>query len=155
MTTLGPRWLILLRDEHGSATAELVVITPIVILMLLFVVLCGRLADTNLRLNDAAHQAARAATTARSPATAASDAAATAHAALDQAGVTCRSLTLQTDTQGLRPGSTVTVTVSCTLGLSDLTPLSLPGTVTRQAGFSSVVDVYRGTTTTPVGGPAG
>lgn len=150
MTTPGR----LLRDEHGSATAELVVITPIVILMLLFVVLCGRLADTNLRLGDAAHQAARAATTARSPATAANDAATAAHAALDQAGVACRSLTLQTDTQGLRPGSTVTVTLSCTLGLSDLTLLGLPGTVTRQASFSSVVDVYRGTTAAPVGGPA-
>jgi Flp pilus assembly protein TadG len=154
MTALGRRWLILLREEHGSATAELVVITPIVILMLLFVVLCGRLADTNLRLNDAAHQAARAATTARSPATAASDAATAAHAALDQAGVACQSLTLQTDTQGLRPGSTVTVTLSCTLGMSDLTLLSLPGTVTRQASFSSVVDVYRGTTATTAGGPA-
>lgn len=152
MTTPGPRWLIPLRDDHGSATAELVVITPIVILMLLFVVLCGRLADTNLRLNDAAHQAARAATTARSPA--ASDAATAAHAALHQAGVACQSLTLQTNTQGLRPGSTVTVTLSCTLSLSDLTLLSLPGTVTRQASFSSVVDVYRGTTATAAGGPA-
>lgn len=150
MTALG----VLLREEHGSATAELVLITPVVILMLLFVILCGRLADTTLRLNDAAHQAARAATLARTPTTAASDAATAAHAALDQSGVACRSLTLQTATQGLRPGSTVSVTVSCTLGLSDLTLLGLPGAVTRQASFSSVVDVYRGTSATPAGGLA-
>jgi Flp pilus assembly protein TadG len=140
------------QDERGSAAAELTLLTPLLILLLLFVVLCGRLADAKLRLNDVAHQSARAATLARTPSQATTDARATADAALASAGITCRSLTVNTDTQGLRPGSTVTVTVSCSVGLSDLTLLGIPGSRTLEASFSSPVDVWRGTPTSAAGG---
>jgi Flp pilus assembly protein TadG len=132
-------------DERGSAAAELTLITPLLILLLLFVVLCGRLADTKLRIDDVAHQAARAATLARSPSQATAAAQATANPALASAGITCQSLSVATDTQGLRPGSTVTVTISCTVGLGDLTMLDVPGTRTFESSFSSPVDVWRGT----------
>ena len=135
---------LLRQDERGSAAAELTLLTPLLILLLLFVVLCGRLADTKLRINDVAHQAARAATLARTPFQATAAAQATADAALASAGITCQSRSITTDTQGLRPGSTVTVTVSCTVGLSDLTMLGVPGSRTFQSSFSSPVDVWRG-----------
>lgn len=134
------------RDERGSAAMELTLLTPLLILLLLFVVLCGRLVDAKLRLNDVAHQAARAATLARAPAQAMADARATADTALASAGITCRSLTVSTNTEGLRPGSTVTVTVSCTVGLSDLTLLGVPGSRILESSFSSPVDVWRGET---------
>jgi Flp pilus assembly protein TadG len=140
------------QDQRGSAAAELTLLTPLLMLMLLFIVLCGRLADAKLRLNDVAHQSARAATLARTPTQATADARATAEAALASAGITCQSLTLSTDTQGLRPGSTVTVTVSCNVGLSDLTLLGLPGSRTLESSFSSPIDVWRGTTTTSAAG---
>ncbi|AXB48900.1 pilus assembly protein TadE [Prauserella sp. PE36] len=133
------------RDERGSAAAELTLLTPLLILLLLFVVFCGRLADTKLRINDVAHQAARAATLARTPSQATANAQATASAALASAGITCQSLSVSTDTQGLKPGSTVTVTVSCSVGLGDLTSLGVPGSRTFQSSFSSPVDVWRGT----------
>ena len=133
------------RDERGSAAAELTLLTPLLILLLLFVVFCGRLADTKLRINDVAHQAARAATLARTPSQATANAQATASAALASAGITCQSLSVSTDTQGLKPGSTVTVTVSCSVGLGDLTSLGVPGSRTFESSFSSPVDVWRGT----------
>lgn len=146
------RLTVLRRDERGSAAAELTLLTPLLILLLLFVVLCGRLADTKLRINDVAHQAARAATLTRTPSQATAAAQATADAALASAGITCQALSVTTDTQGLRPGSTVTVTVSCTVGLGDLTMLGVPGSRTFQSSFSSPVDVWRGTLAN-AGGP--
>jgi Flp pilus assembly protein TadG len=135
----------LCHDERGSAAAELTLLTPLLILLLLFVVLCGRLADTKLRISDVAHQAARAATLARTSAQAGATAQATAGAALASAGIACQSLVVSTDTRGFQPGSTVTVTVSCTVGLSDLTMLGVPGSRTFESSFSSPVDAWRGT----------
>ncbi|MFE9748248.1 TadE/TadG family type IV pilus assembly protein [Saccharothrix saharensis] len=148
------RILTVRRDERGSAAAELTMLTPLLVLVLLFVVLCGRLADAKLRINDVAHQAARAATLARAPVQATTEASATATAALASAGIACQSLSVVTDTQGLRPGSTVTVTVACTVGLSDLTLLGVPGTRTFESSFSSPVDRWRGATTSAAAGGA-
>lgn len=148
------RFRVLRRDEHGSTAAELTLLTPLLLLLLLFVVLCGRLADTKLRINDVAHQAARAATLARTPSQATANAQSTASAALASAGITCQSVTVSTDTQGLKPGSTVTVTVSCSVGLGELTLLGVPGSRTFESSFSSPVDVWRGTSSlTQAGGP--
>ncbi|AHH98543.1 TadE/TadG family type IV pilus assembly protein [Kutzneria albida] len=135
------------RDERGSAAAELALLTPLLILLLLFVVFCGRVADIKLRLYDVAHQAARAATLARNSSQATTSAQATASAALASAGINCQLLTVVTDARGLTSGSTVTVTVFCTVSLGDLTMLGVPGTRTFQSSFSSPVDVYRGTAT--------
>ncbi|MGW7514145.1 hypothetical protein ACWGJ2_00935 [Streptomyces sp. NPDC054796] len=129
-------------------TAEVVVLTPVLILMLWFLVYCIRLPDALIRIEDAAHQATRAASQARTPTTADTRARSTASAALDQAGITCQSLAV--DTHGsLRPGSTVRVTLVCTVGLQDLALLRLPGTTTVHADFAAPVDVYRGTALGP------
>ncbi|MET8763053.1 TadE/TadG family type IV pilus assembly protein [Lentzea sp. NPDC004782] len=145
---------VLLQDQRGSTAAELTLLTPLLVLLLLFVVFCGRLADTKLRINDAAHQAARAATVARTPSQATNNAQATASAALASAGITCQALSVSTDTQGLEPGSTLTVTVSCCIGLQDLTLLGVPGSRTFESSFSSPVDVWRGTSTSLRSGDA-
>lgn len=133
----------LVRDERGSATVEFVILAPLLIVMLLFVVFCGRMASTSQRVTDAAHQAARAASLARTPDAAVTDARSIAHTALANAGVTCQGFAVNIDTKGLRPGSTVTVTIVCTVGLSDLSLLGLPGTTDFRGSFSSVVDVHR------------
>lgn len=133
----GPR-----RDTRGSVTVELVLTLPILILMLWFLVYCGRLSDSRLKIEDAAHQAARAATLSRSQPAAAADARSTAAAALGDNGVACQSLSVTV--QGtLQAGSTVTVAVSCTVDLHDLALLQVPGTTTLAAEFASPVDVYR------------
>ncbi|MBK3564473.1 pilus assembly protein TadE [Streptomyces sp. MBT62] len=121
-------------------------ITPVLILMFWFLVYCGRLSDTRLQIEDAAHQAARAATLDRSPPVAAADARATAASALSDAGITCQGLSVTTDGT-LQAGSTVKVAISCTVGLHDLALLQVPGTTTLTAEFASPVDVYRSNTT--------
>ncbi|GHH62466.1 TadE/TadG family type IV pilus assembly protein [Lentzea cavernae] len=132
------------REDRGSAAAELTLVAPLMVLLVLFVVFCGRLAATQVRMNDVAHQAARAATSARTPTQAEVAARATAAASLAAAGITCRSLTVSVASAGLRPGSTVTVTVSCTVALEDVAALGVPGSRIISCSFSSVVDVWRG-----------
>lgn len=148
----GRRYRAVLADEQGSAAVELTLLTPLLIVVLLFIVLAARLADARSRLDDAAHEAARAASLARSIGQATTAAQATAQTALASAGIVCRDLSVKTDTAGLRPGGTVTVTVSCTAGLGDLTVPGFPGSMALQSRFSSVVDVYRGVGNPPSGG---
>jgi Flp pilus assembly protein TadG len=130
------------RAQRGSATVELVLAVPVLLLMLWFLVYCGRQADTRLRIQDAAHQAARAATLDRTAPTGAADARSTAATVLSDAGVTCRSLTVTT-TGTLAPGSTVTVAVTCAVDLHDLALLQVPGSTRLTARFAAPVDLYR------------
>lgn len=128
--------------DRGSATAELVLILPALLLMLLVLVLCYRISDAKLRMADVAHQAARAASLARTPAEAVIDARATAQTALASAGVICQDLTVDTDTAGLAPGALVRVTLTCTTRLDDLAMLGTPGSATLHANATSPVDTY-------------
>ncbi|WP_031520615.1 TadE/TadG family type IV pilus assembly protein [Streptomyces sp. NRRL F-5123] len=132
------------QGERGSATVELVLGVPVLVLMFWLLIYCGRASDTRLRIEDAAHQGARAASSDPTASVAAADARATATAALSDAGVACRSVTVTTR-GSLAPGSAVTVTVACTVGLEDLVLLHLPGTTTMTAHFTALVDVYRST----------
>ena len=43
-------------------------------------------------------------------------------------GVACKPLTVSVDTSGFAPGGLVTATVTCTIALSDLSRLGIPGT---------------------------
>ncbi|WP_405657762.1 TadE family protein [Streptomyces sp. NBC_00079] len=135
--------------DAGSATVELIVLIPVLILMLWFLLFCGRMADSRLRIEDAAHQAARAASSQRTAPAAEAQARTTAAEALEDAGITCRSL--EVGTQGtVQPGGTVRAVITCRVDLSDLALLQVPGTATLSADFSSPVDVYRGTTNTSI-----
>jgi Flp pilus assembly protein TadG len=130
--------------QAGSATVELVLVTPLLILLLLFVVALGRLAGARLQVDGAAGQAARAASLARDPAGAVAAAQQTAAQALAASHVTCQQLDVSVDTAAFRPGGWVAVTVTCAVGLSDMALLHLPGTETIRARFVSGLDVYRG-----------
>ncbi|MFM9442586.1 TadE/TadG family type IV pilus assembly protein [Streptomyces acidiscabies] len=127
---------------RGSATVELILLAPVLLLMLWFLVYCGRLTDTRLRIESAAHQAARAATLAHTPSTAAAEARTTAATTLHDAGVTCRNLSV-TVHGTLTNGSALTVAVTCTVDLHDLALLQVPGTTTLTADFTAPVDTYR------------
>ena len=138
------RWLR--RDETGSVTAELVLLTPLLILLLLFVVALGRLAGARLDVDGAAAQAARAASIARDPATATAIAQQTATAALGSDDVTCAQLSVNTDTAQFAPGGSVAVTVTCSVSLSDLSGLRLPASESISSRFVAAIDQYRSPT---------
>jgi Flp pilus assembly protein TadG len=132
------------RDERGAATTELVLLTPVLIVMLLFVVALGRITSTRQDVEAAARDAARAAANARSPSAARADGTAAASAALDEQGTTCRTLTVTVDTTSFVAGGNVTARVSCNVELGDLTGLSLPASRTITSTFAAPVDLYRG-----------
>ncbi|MEV0611144.1 TadE/TadG family type IV pilus assembly protein [Polymorphospora rubra] len=130
--------------DRGSSTAEAAVVTPLLVAILLFVVLCGRLVSAQMDLDAAASAAARSASLARTDTAARAAADRTARETLAARAVTCRQVTVTVDTGGLRPGGAVTVTVACTVPLSDLALLSVPGSRTVRATATSPVDVWRG-----------
>jgi Flp pilus assembly protein TadG len=131
------------RDESGSVATELVLLTPLLLLMLLFVVALGRGVSARLDVDGAAAQAARAASIARDPATATAMAQQTATAALGSDGVTCGDLTVSTDTADFAPGGQVQVTVTCHVDLADLIGLRLPASQSVSSTATSVIDTYR------------
>ena len=131
------------RDEAGSVATELVLITPLLLLMLLFVVAFGRTVSARLEVDGAAAQAARAASIARDPATATAMASQTVSSALGSDHVTCADLTVTTNTAAFAPGGQVTVTVTCHVDLADLAGLRLPASQSITSTATSVIDTYR------------
>ena len=107
----GPRG----RRDHdgGSVSAELALVTPLLLLLLVFVVMLGRLAEARLQVDDAAAQAARAATSAGDAGSASVVARQSATAGLASDGVTCSALSVTTDTSDFVPGGVVRVAVTC------------------------------------------
>lgn len=133
-------------EQRGSAAVELVLVTPVLITLMLFVVAGGRLATSRADVDAAARDSARAASIARSPATAERDGTIAAEATLTDRDVTCRTLTVTIDTADFRPDGTVAATVSCDVELADLTGLGLPGRRTISSRFVEPVDAFRGVT---------
>ncbi|MEN8652350.1 TadE/TadG family type IV pilus assembly protein [Streptomyces sp. 21So2-11] len=126
--------------ERGSATTELVLVTPLLILLALVAVAFGRLAGARLDADEAAHQAARAASLARTADRAHGDALRAARASLAGAGASCTSPRIAPALGGLVPGGTVRVTVTCRADLDVPGMRSMDVTSTA----ASVVDLYRG-----------
>lgn len=129
--------------DAGSATLELVLLTPLLVLLALVVMALGRITDARVRVEDAAHQAARAASLTydgRQTEQAATEAAASA---LSTDGPGCHTRTVRLRHSALRPDSTVTATVTCRTQLRDLLGARLPGAVDITASSTSPVDRYR------------
>jgi len=131
--------------EAGGATIELVLCTPLLLGLLMLAVLAGRVAQTRAEVDGAARDAARAASIARDPAAASRAAHQAAAATLGQRGVTCRALTVTTDTGAFRAGGVVAVTITCTIDLADLSLLHVPGSRTVTARFVEPLDAFRET----------
>jgi Flp pilus assembly protein TadG len=130
--------------DAGSSTAELALAIPVLMGILLFLVLCGPLVSAQMDLDAAAGAAARSGSIARSETTARAEAERITRQILAARGVTCRNATVSVTANGLRPGGAVTVTVSCTVPLSDLLLLGVPGSRTVSASATSPVDQWRG-----------
>ncbi|MFI9811535.1 TadE/TadG family type IV pilus assembly protein [Saccharothrix variisporea] len=144
MTTPLQRWM---RCDKGSVAAEVTIAAPFLIMLLVFAgVVVHRGVDARIRLDDAAHQAARAASIERSPAAAVAAAQYTVGSALAAAGVVCRSTEVNTSASDLRPGGTVTVTVSCDVDLGDAHLLGVPARRRLSASAVEPVDTWRSST---------
>ena|SRR5437763_5877716 len=148
-------WVAWWRADRGSVAAEVTIAAPFLIMLLVFVgVVIHRGVDARLRIEDAAHQAARAASIERSAATATLAAWSAATNALSSAGVTCVSLNVDAATGGLRPGGTVGVTVSCAVDFGDALILGVPGEKRLSATAIEPVDTWRSISGNAAGGGA-
>jgi Flp pilus assembly protein TadG len=130
--------------ERGSVTTELVILTPVLIALLLFVVGLGRLAAARSDVDAAARDAARAASLARSAEEAERAGTAAARATLTEGGVTCRRLLVDIDRSGFGAGGVARANVTCLVQLEALTGVRVPGAQTVRASFAEAVDVHRG-----------
>lgn len=126
--------------EEGSAAVEMVVATPVLMLLVLFTIGLGRMNEAQLLAETAAGSAARAASLARSP----DQALAAAHAAVDaNSSVSCPNPNVTVDTSAFRPGGTVAVRVECRPKLADMTGVGFPGTVHISERMVSGIDTWR------------
>ena len=127
--------------DRGSAATEMVLLTPVLVLMFLFVVHGGRSAATMNVVRHAADEGARSASlvSVSSMSTAALSAVTDDLAAADSS---CSDLRVDTYYIPARPGS-VTVTVSCRI---DGSGMGATGLMSRRVTASSteVVDIFRG-----------
>lgn len=133
--------------EVGSATLEISILAPGLLLIISLLVGVGRTQSAHQAVESAARDAARQASISRSPATAQQTATSSAQAALQREGLRCTP-TVAIEAAGLnRPvgtQATVSATVTCQIPLSGLLIPGLPGSVRVQGRFSSPVDPYRG-----------
>jgi hypothetical protein len=121
----------------------MVVLTPVLFVFALLAVACGRVAE--------AHQLATESSRAASEAAAVMSTAPSAQSAAEESAVvggfgktkTCADARVQTDVHDFYPGGMVTVTVTCTVDLSDLTLPGIPGSIEVSASTSAPVDPYR------------
>jgi Flp pilus assembly protein TadG len=134
------RW----RDERGMATAEMVLLTPLALVVLAFLVIAGRLSTTTADVTAASRDAARAASLAQTYELAITAAENTATASLAQQDVTCRNLAVSGgDAATFVAGGEVTITVSCDVNLADVALPGIPGTRTVASTSTEVIDRFR------------
>jgi Flp pilus assembly protein TadG len=144
--------------DRGSASVELTLLTPLMVVLLLFIVAAARLTTARLTVQEAAQQAARTLTLARDTADAVQRARDAAQAVTTGQHLPCRHLDLTTTlppatgrasigtaTAAGASGSVAVITVrlACTVDLSDVTGLALPSSTVVTARVSSPVDRYR------------
>lgn len=134
------RW----RREDGSLSTELVLVTPVLLVLLGLVVFAGRLGGVQQRVVSAADQAARTASLRGDPDAGRAAALASVESNLGDAGVECIDLAVDVDTDSFQRGGHVTVTVTCMVGLDDVVFAGLPGTRQYQASATEVIDLFRG-----------
>lgn len=132
--------------ERGSASIELVLITPVLIMFLLLVVGLGRLALAKQEVTAAAHDAARAASLERDTTAAAGKGRAAAERALSDRGMSCASLSVGVDTSSYRSGGQVRAEVVCVAALGDLALSGLPGSKTYRAQAVVPIEQYKADT---------
>jgi len=134
-------------DERGSASVELVILVPALVLVLGLLVAGGRLWFARATVVEAAESAARAASLARST----GDARAAGHHAgartLATEGLSCGSDSISVDTSafGVPVGTpaTVTASVTCQVGFADLALPGMPGSITVRSQGAAALDTYR------------
>lgn len=131
------------RQNVGAVATELAVVTPALVVLLLFVVFTGRLGQAQQDITQAAAEGARIAAIERGSDVVGQTRQAVS-ANLSAAGVRCRSLDVTVQSVPPRPGATVDVTARCEVDLTGVATFGLPRHRMVVASATEVVDTYRG-----------
>lgn len=123
---------------------EFVLVTPLLLVLLLFVVGLGRLGVARGDVDGAARDAARAASLARSAGATRPLAYQAASASLRDRGLTCEALRVDVEPGAFEAGGVVAVNVTCNVHLADLTLVWTPGAKEISSRFVEPIDAYRG-----------
>jgi Flp pilus assembly protein TadG len=136
------RW----RDERGMLALEFAILAPILLVLLLFLMACGRYFQTSSILENAARDGARAATQARTAAGAQDVVNRAVTRSMDQrVAESCKnSVQGVITTADFTAGAPITVQVTCTIDYRDLGLLGMNDDVTISRSFTSTLDAYRG-----------
>jgi Flp pilus assembly protein TadG len=134
-----------IRSERGdSGPLELVILIPALLLLFGLVVAFGRTTVAGTDVEHAARVGARAAASAQTSGGGRALAKEVVLDSLRDAGMACAAGPSVAVAGSWTPGGQVSVTVSCTASLADVTRLGLPGSRTLRATATEVIDRTRG-----------
>lgn len=132
------------RTDRGSASVELVLIAPALLLLLAVVVGAGRVVSTKSAVLSAAREAARAAAAAPDAETAASVARMRANEVAAGLGLDPGRMTVSPESGSFARGAPYAVRVSYRVTLADLPAFGLlPGSFTVTARHAELTDRYK------------
>lgn len=136
-------WVGRCSDERGASVATVVVLTPLFLILMMFIVFAGRIATTRQDVLSASRDAARSAAV-RSPGAAQAAGTAAAEATLADRHVSCSGgMSIEVQVGAMQPGGQVVATVTCTVSGSDLLPFWAPGAKTITETSFAAVDTFR------------
>ncbi|WP_063774056.1 TadE/TadG family type IV pilus assembly protein [Streptacidiphilus rugosus] len=133
--------------DNGALSLELAILAPAILMFLALMIVCGRIYLTGSTVDDAARDAARAASLQNDPGAARTIALQVASQSLATQGLHCLTTDVQVPTAAfatpLGQPASVTVTVTCRVNLSDVGFPGLPGSKVLTGSFTSSLDEYR------------
>lgn len=128
--------------DSGSLVVELVVLTPVVFALALVALVFGRVTAAHQQVTESARAAAQMAAVMPTP-----QGAVVAAAGAVSGGFVhtrpCARMSVSTDVSDFHPGGSVTVTVTCSVDLSDLSVPGIPGSTSIHVSTTAPVDPYR------------
>lgn len=119
-------------------------VVPSILLIFALIFVYGMASSVNGNLESATRDAARSATLARSYDDARDRARAVVREGIAGMPQTCRDSLDVEVSPTFEPGEPVTVTATCTYGISEIGLPGAPGSLSPESSFTSMLDPYRG-----------
>ncbi len=111
-------------NDDGSAAVEMVLITPVLLVLMMFALVAGRFSLARNQVTEAARDAAREASTWPTAQAATTAGVQRGLDSLNAGKVSCQAPLVVIDASRLRPGGEIVADVSCTVALDDVVGLA-------------------------------
>ena len=132
------------RGQRGTLALEMVILTPVLLLLFMFLLACGRYFQSSSLLESAARDGARSASQARSLNEAQGRVDDAVNRTMSQAVKSCKETASGTITTAFTAGAPLSVEVTCTINYRDVGLLGIGGDTKITKRFTSSLDPYRG-----------